>query len=102
MASGVGCADLLLNEAGRGREKHVGSGRCHMDEIDLLRRNLCLLDRLECRFRRHVASVFVLIGNPTLLDTGSRSDPVVAGINHAREVCISQNFVGHIAARTDD
>src|SRR6266436_2412313 len=34
-ASSVGGPDLLLNEAGRGREKHVGSGRCHDNEIDL-------------------------------------------------------------------
>src|SRR5439155_11940809 len=32
--SGVGRFDLLLNEARRGREKHVGSGRCQENEID--------------------------------------------------------------------
>src|SRR5436190_8233051 len=34
---GVGCPDLLLNEAGRGREKHIGSGRCHKNQINFFR-----------------------------------------------------------------
>ena len=41
---GVVCSDLLLNETGRGREKHVGSGRCHENEIDLLRGDLRLFE----------------------------------------------------------
>ena len=33
--SGIRGADFLLNETGRGGEKHIGSRRCHDDEIDL-------------------------------------------------------------------
>ena len=43
---GVGCPDLLLNEAGRGRKEHVGSGCCHHNEVDFFRRYPCLFDCL--------------------------------------------------------
>src|SRR2546430_7790970 len=45
-ASGVGCSDLLLNEAGRGWEQHVRSGRCHENQINIFRGNLCLFECL--------------------------------------------------------
>ncbi len=101
-ASGIGRSDLLLNEAGRGWEKHIGSCRCHDNEIDFLRRNLGLLHCLERGLGCHIAGVFILCGDAALLDAGACSDPIVAGIDHAREVLIGQNLFGHITACADD
>ena len=101
-AGSVCGSDLLLNEAGCGREKHVGRGCRHKDEIDFFRRNLRLLNCIQRCFRRHVARIFVLCSDAAFLDAGASGDPLVAGVYHAREIRVSQNLLRHVTSRADD
>ena len=100
--SGAGCSDLLLNEAGRGWEQHVGSGRCHDDEVDLFCRNLRLFECLERRLGRHIASVFIFCGNAAFFNAGASGYPIVAGVDYAREVRVGQDLFRHITACADN
>ena len=64
--------------------------------------DFCLLDRLQRRFRRHLARCFILGGDAAFLDAGACCDPFVACVDHAREIIIGQNFLRHVAAGAND
>ena len=80
------------------------SGRCgrHENQIDFARLDLGLLDRLQRRFRRHVAGRFIFGGHAALFDAGACRDPLVARVDHAREIVIGQNFLRHVTAGAND
>ena len=71
-------------------------------QIDFFGRNFRLLDCFERGLRRHVAGRFVLGRDAPFLDPGARRDPLVAGIDHAREILVGKNFLRHITAGADD
>ena len=85
----IGCADFLLHETSRGRKQHVGRGGCDENEIDLFRRNLCLLDGLQRRLGRHIAGIFALRGDAAFLNAGASDDPFVARIDYLRQIVVS-------------
>ena len=100
--SGLGGPDLFLNETGCRGKEHVGSGRGDENKIDFGGRNFRLFDRLQRRFRGHVARLFVFRGDATFLDPGASRDPFVAGIDHARQIFVGQNFFRHVTSSADD
>src|SRR6266487_2682061 len=65
-------------------------------------RNFRLFDRLQRRFRGHVARLFVFRGDATFLDACASGDPFVARIDYARQIFIGENFFGHVTSSADD
>ena len=98
----LGRADFCLHKTSRGRKHHVGRGCRDENEIDLSRFDLGLLDRFQRSLRRHVARVFVLGGDAAFLDASARGDPLVARVDHSRQVGVGQNFFRHVTAGADD
>ena len=47
----------------------------------------------------HVAGAFILRSDAAFLDPGARGDPLVARIDHAREVLVRDDFFRHVTAR---
>jgi hypothetical protein len=101
-AGGIFGANFFLNETGGRRKNHVGSGGGDEKQIDFFGGNFRLLDCFERGLRCHVAGHFVFGGNAPFLDPGARRDPLVAGIDHAREIFVSKNFLRRITTGADN
>ena len=99
---GVLRADFLLHETRGRRKQHVRRGGGDEDEIDLLRRNLRLLERFQRGLRRHVAGLFVFRRDATFFDAGASGDPLVAGVDDLREVGVGEAFLRHVTAGAND
>jgi hypothetical protein len=77
----TGSAQLVLKDAGRGREHHVRRGGCHDDQVDLGGQYVGSFQGALGRFQGQVAARDVRGGEMPRADAGAFDDPVVAGFH---------------------
>ena len=93
----------LVRDEGRGRrEEHVRGGRGDDDEVEVLRVDAGVLERLPRGRERQVARRLARSGDAALLDPRPRRDPLVGGVHHALEVGVRQHLVGDVGADAGD
>ena len=97
-------SDLFLNQAGRGRERHVGRDGRRQDEIDLLGEIFACCNFIRCCFRGDGADIgreFVVRGDAAFLDAGA----VVihsSVVSTMRERSAFSEPFRHVTSRADD
>jgi hypothetical protein len=74
--------DFLLDQAGRGRKRHIGCNCCHDDQINLLAGNAGVPHCPQGSFGSHVGGELVLRRDVPFFDAGAARDPFVGGIHH--------------------
>ena len=96
-----GAQPLLQQTGGRGKE-HVRRGRPHQDQVEVLRADgggvQGLLRGDDCEVRGRLVGA----GDMPALDPSPRRDPLVAGVNQARQVVVGQHLRRCIGAQTQD
>ena len=95
-------AELVLQDAGRGREHDVRRGRRNDDEVDVVGRHAGRRHRLPRRVHRQVGRHLLVRGHATRPDAGAREDPLVGGVDPLLDVLVGELADGQIAARADD
>jgi hypothetical protein len=101
-APGVRGADLVLQQARRAREEHVGRDRADDDELDVARRQAGAPDRLEGGLLGQIGGADAGIDDVALADPGALQDPLVGGVDHLLEIVIGQHPRWHVGGQTLD
>src|SRR5690606_1250918 len=81
---------------------HVRGGGADHDQVDLLGQDAGRLDRLQRGLVAQVAGGLPFGGHPALADTSTRTDPLVAGIDHLGQVVIGNHLLRQVAAGSGD
>ena len=98
----MGDAELGLHRYGAGRKGIVGRrGREH-DQVDRLRVNVRMGERRARRMGRHLRGQFAGRGDAALVNAGALHDPLVGGVDLAREIGIGKNLVRQITAAAEN
>src|SRR5580692_392224 len=98
----MGDAELGLHRD-RARRKRVVGRRCRQhDEIDRLSIDLGMGERGARRVRRHVRGPFAGRRDMALVDAGALHDPVVRGVDLARQIAVGEDLRRQIAAAAED
>ena len=98
----MGDAELGLHRHGAGRKGVVRRrGRQH-DEIDRLRIDLGMGERGARCVHRHVRGQFAGRGDAALVDAGALHDPVVGGVDLARQIGVGEDLRRQIAAAAEN
>ena len=91
------------DDGGRRGKLVVGSSRGDDKRVDGVGIGSRLLQQLACGLASHVARAQPLLGEDApLLDADARLDPLIGGIDHARQLLVGEDVVGHVAADTGD
>jgi hypothetical protein len=84
-----------LDDAGRGREDHVGRHRCENDEIHLRGGNSPAVEGVLGRPYREFARWCSRLDNVPLFDPGAGSDPFVGGVDDALQIRVRDDSFGY-------
>ena len=83
--------------------RHLHRDGCHDDEIEIFSLDAGIFDRaLECALRERRATLRAEIKDASLLDAGALRDPLVARVEHAREVVVCEATLGDHGTRAED
>ena len=94
-------AELLLHQAGRGREHHVGRRRGHHDEVDRRRVQPGGKQGAAGRLDREVAGADVRLGEVARADAGALDDPLVGRLDALGRELSGQLVVGESLGRQE-
>ena len=92
----------MLDEAGGGREKHVGSDRGDDDGIDVAGGQAALSERLLGRLNRKVTRGYASFHDVALADADAAQNPIIRGVDHLLEVGVGKKAGRHVGAEGTD
>ncbi len=96
-------SQLAKNNAGGRREFVIGCGSGNNKRVNGIRISTSLLQKLLGSLAGHVARTQTFLGeDAALLNAHTGGYPFVTGIDHARELLVGEDVVGHIASDTCD
>ena len=95
-------ADFMLDEASRGRKRHVGRDGSDDDEIDLFSGDAGLFHGFQGGFRGDVGGEFVFGGQPAFFDAGAAGYPFIRSVDHFFEVGVGESLRGQVGTDTAD
>ena len=95
-------AQLVLHEAGRGGEGHVGGNGGDDDQLDLAGADAAALEALAGRPHGQVAGAGAGRGHVPLADAGAGADPLVRGVDDLLEVRIGHHPLGDVPSQRGD
>src|SRR5262245_20734590 len=100
--AGAPAAETMLQDVGGGGEEHVGRGRAHDDEVDVLGHEVRVLERLLRRPEREIGGGLALVDDVALADARPLHDPLVVGVHHLLEVGVGQDALRGVRPHADD
>ena len=89
-------ATVVGNNRCSRRETIVGITGGAYEQVDVSRVGTRLLQQAIDGDDAHVARANGFLEHTALLDTHARGDPLIAGVNHLRQLLVVQNVIGHI------
>ena len=92
-SSGVLAAQLILHHAGGGWHHIVRRRGGYDDVVDIIRRHMSHLHSRDCRLHAEIRCGLRAGSDMSCLDTGTSANPLVAGIYHFFQICVSQDFL---------
>ena len=98
----VGDAERGLHRDRARRKGVVGRRGGQHDQVDRLRVEMGVRERRARRVRSHVRGEFAGRGDAALVDAGALHDPLVGGVDLARQIGIGQDLARQIAAAAEN
>ena len=98
----AGGAQLVLQQAGRGREDQVRRGGAEHDQVEVSGADAGRFHRAHRGVVGEVRGGLALGGDVALADAGAGDDPLVAGVHELGQVGVGQHLLRQVAAGTGD
>ena len=89
-------AELVLDEARRAREEHVGRDRTHDDDADVVGRQPRVRDRLARRLGAQIRRRDARIHDVPLADPRPLQDPLIGRVDHLLQIAVGEQPRRHI------
>ena len=90
----MGDAELVLHGHGAGRKGIIGRRGGEHDQVDRLRIEVGMGKRRARRMGGHVRRQLAGGGDAPLVNAGALDDPLVGGVDLARQIGIGEDLVG--------
>src|SRR5450432_3836562 len=96
------CSQLVLHQAGGGREEHVGRDCGHHDGLDFAGVDSALRQSAPGSFGGQIAGSYTFVHDVAFANAGARQDPLVGGLHDFFEVPIGQDSGRDIGSQGGD
>jgi hypothetical protein len=93
---------VVLEQVGRGRERHVAGGGTHHDEVHLLRLHARAVQGLLGGLQREVRRRLGLIRDVPLADPRALDDPFVGGLDRLLQIVVGEDPLRSVRADADN
>ena len=98
----VGHPELVGEQRGRRRKRHVGRDRRDDQQVDGRRVDTRHLEGANAGGQRDVGHRLLGLGDPALADARARDDPFVGGVDELTQIVVRHDPLGHVAAEAGD
>ena len=95
-------AELMLDDAGGRRERHVRRNRGTNDQVNFISGNPGLFQSPAGCFHRQIRGTHGVRRQPAFFDAGPGGNPFIGGVHHLLQISVGHHAVRYIRAGADD